>query len=568
MRIILAAVFLFFRLIDIDRTLSQDEILPKCTFLSLEFPGNFLGDYGQPPLWQLPNSILASVLGTSNWVFRIIPVVASIATTILVMLYLRRRFGAKYALFGLMLLAFFPWQINTSNQVLQTSLLTLLMISSVFFAERFQEKRRRFDLLAAAALSAMAMLTMFIAVIAPLSICMYIIFSQSISITERIRHVLVYCGVTAGLFAAVMAAFHYIYPLAITSSIAHTQDLGGFFKIPVLGLSSLFILFLWVGPMALLFLLVLLTRTEIRSFPADIHLLVPLSSLLIFLAFNSDQGRPFDRYFMVIIPSMIILIISYGRDFFDAVVKERWLFLTGLALALGAFLLLGSIPHPIIPLEPKLEFVQNFLISLGRVMVPYSSNGGPVGFYVPGLILLAGWAGGAVLFGLSILTKNKRLPVLLISVVLACNLCVSLYQAGLMGLPDPNKATSDLIENMEGVSLEEEIFVYRNQGLIGYLPPESAIHLDHIEEIHSRAFQVATFSNVIKDAENFSVIIVDFPKIPNDSSIWKELKLCENVYHSDKFGVNELIFTCSNHRRSAIAGADLTRDGAVLVGSM
>jgi len=568
MRIILAAVFLFFRLIDIDRTLSQDEILPKCTFLSLEFPGNFLGDYGQPPLWQLPNSILASVLGTSNWVFRIIPVVASIATTILVMLYLRRRFGAKYALFGLMLLAFFPWQINTSNQVLQTSLLTLLMISSVFFAERFQEKRRRFDLLAAAALSAMAMLTMFIAVIAPLSICMYIIFSQSISITERIRHVLVYCGVTAGLFAAVMAAFHYIYPLAITSSIAHTQDLGGFFKIPVLGLSSLFILFLWVGPMALLFLLVLLTRTEIRSFPADIHLLVPLSSLLIFLAFNSDQGRPFDRYFMVIIPSMIILIISYGRDFFDAVVKERWLFLTGLALALGAFLLLGSIPHPIIPLEPKLEFVQNFLISLGRVMVPYSSNGGPVGFYVPGLILLAGWAGGAVLFGLSILTKNKRLPVLLISVVLACNLCVSLYQAGLMGLPDPNKATSDLIENLDGIPLGEEIFVYRNQGLAGYLPPEHAMHLDHIEEIHSRAFQVATFSNVLKNADNFSVIIVDFPKIPNDSSIWKELERCENVYHSDKFGVNELIFTCSNHRRSAIAGADLTRDGAVLVGSM
>jgi len=568
MRIILAAVFLFFRLIDIDRTLSQDEILPKCTFLSLEFPGNFLGDYGQPPLWQLPNSILASVLGTSNWVFRIIPVVASIATTILVMLYLRRRFGAKYALFGLMLLAFFPWQINTSNQVLQTSLLTLLMISSVFFAERFMEKREKFDLLAAGVLSAMAMLTMFIAVIAPLSICMYIIFSQSISITERIRHVLVYCGVTAGLFAAVMAAFHYIYPLAITSSIAHTQDLGGFFKIPVLGLSSLFILFLWVGPMALLFLLVLLTRTEIRSFPADIHLLVPLSSLLIFLAFNSDQGRPFDRYFMVIIPSMIILIISYGRDFFDAVVKERWLFLTGLALALGAFLLLGSIPHPIIPLEPKLEFVQNFLISLGRVMVPYSSNGGPVGFYVPGLILLAGWAGGAVLFGLSILTKNKRLPVLLISVVLACNLCVSLYQAGLMGLPDPNKATSDLIENLEGVPLGEEIFVYRNQGLVGYLPPESAIHLDHIEDIHSRAFQVATFCNVIKDAENYSVIIVDFPKIPNDSSIWKELERCENVYHSDKFGVNELIFTCSNHRRSAIAGADLTRDGAVLVGSM
>ncbi len=546
MLIILAAVFLFFRLIDIDRTLSQDEILPKCTFLSLEFPGNFLGDYGQPPLWQLPNSILASMLGTSNWVFRIIPVAASMATTILLMLYLRKRFGAEYAILGLMLLAFFPWQINTSNQALQSSLLTLFMISSVFFAERFLEKRKRFHLLAATALSAMAMLTMFIAVIAPLAICLYIIFSQSRSITESFRDALIYCGVTAGLFAAVMAVVHYIYPLAITSSIAHTQDLGGFFKIPVLGLPSLVILFLWIGPMALLFLLVLLTRTEIRSFPADIHLLYLLSSLVIFLAFNSDQSRPFDRYFMVIIPSMIIILINYGRDIFDAVIKERWLLLTAFALALGAFLLLGSIPHPIIPMEPKLEFIQKFLFYLGRIMVPYSSNGGPVGFYVPGLILLASWASCAALFGMSILSQNKRLPVLMISVILACNLCVSLYQAGLMDLPDPNKATSDLIENLDEIPLGEEIFIYRNQGLVGYLPPEHAMHLDRIEEIHSRAFQVATFSNVIKDAENFSVIIVDFPKIADDSGMWKELRRCEKVYHSDKFGVDELVFNCFN----------------------
>ncbi|MDD1726618.1 MAG: glycosyltransferase family 39 protein [Methanothrix sp.] len=533
-------------MIDIDRTLSQDEILPKCTFLCLEFPGNFLGDYGQPPLWQLPNSILASILGTSNWVFRVIPLAASIATTILLMLYLRKRFGAEYALLGLMLLAFFPWQINTSNQVLQTSLLTLFMISSVFFAEKFVEKRKKFDLLAAGVLSAMAMLTMFIAVIAPMAICMYIIFSQSTSITERFRHSLIYCSVTAGLFAAVLAFVHYIYPLALTSSIAHTQDLGGFFKIPVLGLTSLFILFLWFGPISLLFLLVLLTRTKIRSFPADIHLLYLLSSLFIFLVFNSDQSRPFDRYFMVIIPSMIILMINYGRDIFEGLIKEKWLFLTGFALALGALLLLGTIPHPIIPLEPKLEFIQNFLTSLGRVMVPYSSNGGPVGFYVPGLILLASWGICAALFGMSILSRNRRLPVLLISAALACNLCVSLYQAGLMGLPDPNKATSDLIENLEGFPLGEEIFVYRNQGLVGYLPPESAIHLDHIEEIHSRAFQIATFSDVIKDAEDYSVIIVDFPKISDNSRIWAELERCEKVYHSDKFGVDELIFTCSH----------------------
>jgi hypothetical protein len=476
------------------------------------------------------------------------------------MLYLRKRFGTKYAIIGLMLLAFFPWQINTSNQVLQTSLLTLLMISSVFFAERFMEKREKFDLLAAAVLSAMAMLTMFIAVIAPLAICMYIIFSQSTSIRERFNHVLIYCGVTAGLFAAVLATVYCIYPMALTSSIAHTQDLGGFFKIPVMGLPSLFILFLWFGPMALLFSLVLLTKTKIRDFPADIHLLYMLSSLFIFLVFNSDQSRPFDRYFMVIIPSMIILMINYGRDIFDGLIKEKWLFLTGFVLDLGVLLLLGSILHPIIPLEPKLEFIQNFLTSFGQVMVPYSSNGGPVGFYVPGLILLTSWAVCAALCGMSILSQNKKLPVLLISAVLACNLCVSLYQAGLMGLPDPNKATSDLIENLEGVPLGEEIFVYRNQGLVGYLPPESAIHLDHIEEIHSRAFQVATFSNVIKNADNFSVIIVDFPKIPNDSSIWKELERCENVYHSDKFGVNELIFTCSNHQRGAIADADCTRD--------
>ena len=49
-----------------------------------------------------------------------------------------------------------------------------------------------------------------------------------------------------------------------------------------------------------------------------------------------------------------------------------------------------------------------------------------------------------------------------------------------------------------------------------------------------------------ENAEDFSVIIVDFPKIPDDSRIWAELERCEKVYHSDKFGVDELIFTCSH----------------------
>lgn len=114
-----------------------------------------------------------------TWIFRVIPVAASIATTILLMLYLRKRFGTEYAInHGLMLLAFFPWQINTSNQVLQTSLLYTHDIFCLFCRKVHGEEQETPDLLAAAVLSAMAMLTMFIAVIAPLAICMYIIFSQ------------------------------------------------------------------------------------------------------------------------------------------------------------------------------------------------------------------------------------------------------------------------------------------------------------------------------------------------------------------------------------------------------
>ena len=72
---------------------------------------------------------------------------------------------------------------------------------------------------------------------------------------------------------------------------------------------------------------------------------------------------------------------------------------------------------------------------------------------------------------------------LLIAVVLASNLCVRLHQAGLMALPGPNKAASDLRENM------------------------------------------AT----------------------NSSAIWSELNGCERVYYSDKFGIEEATHTCSIH---------------------
>jgi len=535
--LVLVAVFLFFRLVDIDRTLSQDEILPKTAFVNLEFPGKYLGDFGQPPLWQLPNAIMASILGTANWIFRIVPVMASIAATILILSYLTKKFGVEYAMFSLLLLAFFPWQINTSNQVLQTSLLTLFIISSLLFAERFHETRKRYDLRAAAAFSALALLTMFIGVVAPIAISAYILFSAGISRECRLRDVLYFNGITALLFAAVMAAVYFIYPLALTSSLSHAQELGGFFKIPVLGLPSLLILFLWSGPIALFFLAVLLTRTKSRDYTTDIHLLFLLSSLFVFLAFNSDQCRPFDRYFMVAIPSMIILMINYGRDIFASLLTERKLLLMGFTAAFGGFLLLGTVDHPIVPLEPKLEFVKTFLASSGHVMVPYSSNGGPVGFYVPGFILLAGWAICAALFIISIFSRNKKFPLLLISIVLAFNLCISLYQAGLMDLPNPNEATSHLIENISGVPLGEEIFVYRNQGIIGYLPPGR----------NASVFQTAEFGDVTKNASNFSVVVVDFPKISNSSAIWSELESCERVYYSNEFGIEESIYTCRNH---------------------
>lgn len=538
MLLILIAVFLFFRLIDIDRTLAYDETNPKSSFLDLEFPGNFLGDYGQPPLWQLPNSILASILGTSNWVFRVIPLTASILTTILLILYLRKKFGTEYAMIGLLLLAFFPWQINASNQVLQTSLLTLLMILSVFFAESFVETRERRDLWVAAALSAMAMLTMFIAVIAPLAICIYIVFSKKISGRERLKDIFIYSSICGGLLGAVLAAVYLIYPLALTSAVAHTQDLGGFFRIPVLGLPSLFILFLWFGPMALLFLVVLLTRIRMKDYAADIHLLYLLASLFIFLGFNSDQSRPFDRYFMVIIPSMIVLIMNYGHDIFESLIKERRVSVLGFLAAFGSFLLLGTLPHPIIPLEPKLEFIRSFVDSLGQVMVPYSSNGGPVGFYVPGLILFSAWAIGGVLFALSFLSKNRRFPVLLISIVLACNLCISLYQAGLMDLPNPNRATSDLVENLDEITLGKEVYVYRDHGILGYLPKSVS------EKKFDERFEVATFRKVTHNATNFTVIIIDFPLIPENSEIWDDLNSCERTYYSNRYGVKELIYSC------------------------
>jgi len=534
--LILTAVFLFFRLVDIDRTLSQDEILPKTAFLNLESPGKYLGDFGQPPLWQLPNAILASMLGTANWVFRIVPVAASILVAILILSYLMKKFGIEYAMLGLLLLAFFPWQINTSNQVLQTSLLTLFMISSLLLAERFQETRNRSYLQATAVFSALALITMFIGVIAPIAISAYLLFSTGTSRECRFRDLLYFNGFTALLFAAVMAAVYLIYPLALTSSVSHAQELGGFFKIPVLGLPSLLILFLWSGPIALFFLAVLLTRTKSKDYIRDIHLLFLLSSLFIFLAFNSDQYRPFDRYFMVVIPSMIILMINYGRDIFARLIVERKLFLMGFTLAFGGFLLLGAADHPIVPLEPKPEFVKTFLASLGHVVVPYSSNGGPVGFYVPGFIILVGWAICAALFIISIFSRNKRFPLLLISIVLAFNLCISLYQAGMMDLPNPNEATSHLIENLSGAPLGEEIFVYRNQGIIGYLPPGS----------NASVFQTGAFTDAMKNASNFSVIVVDFPKISDSSAIWSEMNGCERIYHSNKFGVEEAIYACRN----------------------
>jgi len=528
-KLVIAAIFflfVFLRIININQPLARDEALFKADYIHNPFPGNFIGSQGHPILFQLPNSLLASVFGPWNWVFRFTAFFSACLTAIVLFYYLRKKSGITTAALGLLILAILPWHINASTNALAMSLLALFSLLGLVFAEMYVESKKISHLLLCIVFSYAAAITVLISVVVPLTIILYFFFSGR-GIKKQAESIASFAMPYLILFGLTFLVVYAIYPPNITSMLFHTQQLGTSSLVPVIELTPVLILFLWAGPLLLLGLYFLISR--IRSIKKNIHIIFIAVTILVFFIFNSDHQRPFDRYFMILIPSLVIIAAQSTSLFIS---KARRAFVISFAVFFVLFLLVALSSPPIIPLEPKGAFISHAIASMGNIAVPYSSNAGPLGFYFPGIAIAACWVACIALLALYLASKKRRFLVLAVSCVLAFNMVLCLAQTGLVGTANADRAADDIVARLNGISLEKNVYVYINSGLFVYLDGKNV-----------SAFDTYDFDKVLV-GQNYSVIIVNFPLIPDDSPVWSRLRACSTQFNSSKYGVEEAVYSC------------------------
>lgn len=535
--IILAVLFIAIRVIDIDRTLGKDESVITTSFTDNNFPITITGNYCHPMFNYFPLAAPAFIFGPKEWAFRIASLLFSIITAIMLYLYLNKKFGFKYAALAILFMSLLPWEINSATQIVYTATMTLFGFISLIFAEKYVETNKKKYFVYFTLSSFIATMTAFTGIIIFITILIYLFLKKGYfkNIKELIVYSISYLSITSlGIYInyllnpqTVGASFSW----ALRSGIGHKSI------IPYFTLSAYVILLLWAGPFLLISFYIILRKMKLSNLKNDIHLLYVILASSVFIFLNSDPYRPFDRYFAFLIPSLIILIITYGKDIIDEIIKKWKLFLIYVSSALFTFIILNMFKHKFISLEPKITFIKEFFLSFGMVYVPYSSNGGPLGFYVPGSIIFISWIIIVVLLLLALFIKNnKKLIVIIFAIMLSFNIFVSIHQTNLIEKNNPTRATELLLDNMDVSVLHKEVYLYFNSATQAYIPrPEYTV---------INAATSVDLYNLIINKSDYSVILVDFPHITENDQLWGILNNCEIIYFSDKYNIKSYIYNC------------------------
>jgi len=237
---------------------------------------------------------------------------------------------------------------------------------------------------------------------------------------------------------------------------------------------------------------------------------------------------------MITLPSLMIIAAPSIKKAIEEMRQNTRRYAGVFAATTTLFMILTQLNYDVMPLEPKAKFIQGFISSSGGVLVPYSSNAGPVGFYVPGLILVVGWVMTCTLLTAYAFKKDKRILATTLVVIVSFNLIIAVHQTGWVGEIKPNAAAGQVINKLDDVELEDTILVYVDEGLRAYVPPEK-----RVIGFDARDYEIKT-----RNLKQYSIVVVDFPKINEKHRIWGDLTGCDTQYESMKYGVKEQIATC------------------------
>ncbi len=489
-----------------------------------------------PPLSMALWAVSTFVFGDNTFAFRLVPLMFGIISIFLIYLLAKEMYGEKAGIISAAIAALAFYHILASLLVdVHGAIQFTFFIAAVYFFVKHEKTGKTRELIYSGALAGVALLNAYTGAFLFVMLSVYSLIKDRKVITT---------AKTIIKLSAVAAAVYSLFPIA---SFIFNKDLflrtllgAGILDLNI-NLRFLVFLFIWVGPL----LLGLAALSLLRKKKEDLLFWVWIVVAALFNIFSYPNAS-LDRYFMVAIPAFIILA---GRFLSEANLKSRHIYAGGIIfLAFYTFLLflnldkvqyLGHDLGSYISLASSLKW--NFFFPItGPVGPTFGVSFSSIAY---SLLISGIFAFAAATF---VILKRPRLAKWALTIFIATSLAFNflLVEEYLVHATHPNmsKTYYESVDYYEGMQQQDTLMpdkVYtNNRALFFYLDKTGLNLFSYTEETDQSTKQLI-------EQGNLTVMLFNFPKIPEDEPIWQYLNSCklEKTFY-DKGQETGYVYVC------------------------
>ena len=519
--IVLLIAFLV-RVTNLNKTIIFDEYVQTKAVLEHNALGLDKGT-GITPLTTWTRIVFTWLMGVHTWSLKLVSVVFGLLSLVLVYFLAKELYDKKTALWASLLIAVSAWHVlGTTSISFDGAFLTFYYLLTIFCFVKYLKTESRKWLYFTGIAFGLAMLTKLNAILIIPIIIIYSLIKEA-NIKKAVKDFLIIGLVSILVFSVFPIAAYFTDWSYFSVVMQHT----GVFENPSFNIVLLLIQYMlavfWAGPLFIGLYIIKLLRFDRK----DVLMHLWIGVVFLFFTFVVQENfRPLERYFMVIFPPICIL----GGDYISKLRFDKRdlikFFCVFVVFGLLLFLL-NLLNNDILPFYPKTEFIKRAIGFKWNFLVPFTGDQGPIGMYVAFISIVLSFVFAflfLILHFFAIIYKKRYATKMFFLIFLAISFSYNIFmlQEMIFNSTNPNidlvsKAAIDYaLEN----DLKEPVYVFRNDAFKYYLSPR---YQDVIPISFRHEFDIETI-NKIKNGG--TVIVVDFPSVNKESTLWKGLNSC------------------------------------------
>ena len=546
-KLILAGLFLLFiiiRLPGLGLPYHQDEWKAVLAAASMEDAGLL---FAHPPLMQMLFVGGRALFGEDS--FRLVPLIFSVLSLVMLYLVVRRRFSSATALWSVFLATICFYNIWASLMIdVDGAVLPFLFLVAVYCYDRYISAENHHQLKWLVSLS----VALLIGCLLKLSFILVVdalLFDYLISRWREGKWRGLARVISAGLgfgliYVALLYLIQWLYPaFSISFMLGHanqfTEDLGrNYTQILIQVIKSVF----YLSP---LFLLLLWSSRRFFQKTRLFWIYLVFGLFFFLILFDFSRGA-LDKYLMfAIIPISILAanVITENVYLFRNLNRQKFVLISLASLLVaGALLALNFFPQNILSLYPKTAWFGVVFGGHWNFLNPFTGGSGPIGFYISFLFIAVSFAISFLAIIVGRFSKPFR-PVALIIVLVIC-LAYNLVLAEELFIGQINGgAPTVLVSAVQFIATKPEIKKVITYNDIGnhelsrlgkyagrfYVAPQ-------FEEGHKKFFAAQ------KDSAQF--LVVDLPHLNPESFYGIFFSKCRVLFQDASGQVKAYLYSC------------------------